>query len=522
MGRVKQAEKNIFFGYVSNFIIMLMGLLQRTVFIAVLGRTLLGVNALYTDILSVLSMAELGIGSAMNYSLYKPVANDDREKIKSYMRLYKKAYLAIAAVIAVVGLALVPFLPRLIRNSRGIPPRDLVLYYLIYLFNTVITYFVAYKYSLVNAQQRGYIQTNINTVTKIVTVIVQIIVLITTKNFLLFLFSQSVIELLQKIFVSIYLNRLYPYLRDRDVQKLDREEKEVVVTKSKALMFHKIGDVARTSTDNIIITYFMDINWVGVVGNYTLIITYATNYIGVIFNSVVSGFGNLVATESKDKQYAMFRVYRFFACWLYGFAAVGFWFLLTPLITGLWLDESWMLGQAVLTLILIDFYFKGERTVLVNFKIAAGIFEQDKYLALCKGIVNLVLSIVGIRYIGLAGVYVGTVVSGLMGNLIQPFIIYRDHFRRRTWTYFADAAKYLCAVAGISALLIPLRNLCMRTVNIGTFALMAVVITAVYNAVFLLLFGRTDEFRYLRNLAAGKLARHARKAAQKQGKPWEK
>ncbi len=452
MGRVRQAGKNIFFGYISNFIILCMGFLQRTVFIGVLGETLLGVNGLYTDILSMLSLAELGIGSAMNYSLYKPVANGDQEKIKSYMGLYRKAYLAIAGVITVIGLALSPFLPYLIKDSGGIAVRELTIYYLIFLFNTVSTYFVAYKYSLSNAQQRNYIQTNIATVTKIVTVFVQIIVLLLTKNFLLYLLMQAAVELLQKIFVSIYFNRLYPYLRDRHVQKLEKEETAVVVTKTKALMFHKIGDVARLSTDSIIITYFMNVRWVGVVGNYAMIITYAANFISVIFNSVISGFGNLVATESREKQYAMFKIYRFFACWLYGFAAVGFWLMLTPLVTGLWLNDSWALSQTVLTLILIDLYFKGGRVVLVNFKIAAGVFEQDKYLSLLQGLVNLVLSIAGIQYMGLAGVYVGTVVSGVMANLLQPVIVYRDCFGRSAWTYFVDAVKYIGVIVGVALL----------------------------------------------------------------------
>lgn len=505
MGRVRQAEKNIFFGYLGNIMIMIMGFLQRTVFIMVLDRTLLGVNSLYTDILSVLSLAELGIGSALNYSLYKPVAENNLEKIKSYMRLYKRAYLAIAGVITVVGIALIPLLPYLIKDSKGIDGGELVLYYLIFLFNTVITYFVAYKYSLANAQQRNYIQTNIATITKIITVFAQIIILLVTKNFLLFLLTQSVVELIQKIFVSVYFNKLYPYLREHNVRKLDREETDVVVRKTKALMFHKIGDVARMSTDSIIITYFMDVGWVGIVGNYMMILTYAINFIGVIFNSVISGFGNLVATESKERQYAMFKVYRFAACWLYGFAAVGFWLLLTPLITGIWLNESWGLGQAVLTLMLVDLYFKGGRTVLVNFKIAAGVFEQDKYLPLFQGAVNLALSIIGIQYIGLAGVYVGTVVSGVLANLIQPVIVYRDCFSMKAWPYFKDSAKYIGVIVGIVLLMIPIKAVVMVQVNMLSFIVTAVIITFVYNTVFFLLFRKTQEFDYLWNLVVGRL-----------------
>ncbi len=509
MGRVRQAEKNIFFGYISNFIILAMGLLQRDMFIRTLGKTLLGVNSLYTDILSMLSLAELGIGSALNYSLYKPVANGDQEKIKSYMRLYQKAYTVIAGVIAVIGLALAPFLPYLIKESeRGaISGRELTVYYLIFLFNTVSTYFVAYKYSLANAQQRNYIQTNIATITKIVTVLAQIAVLYLTKNFLLYLLIQAAVELLQKIFVSLYFNRLYPCLRDRKVQKLEKQETDIVVTKTKALMFHKIGDVARLSTDTVIITWFINVDWVGIVGNYTMIITYAANFISVIFNSVISGFGNLVATESKDKQYAMFKVYRFFACWLYGFAAVGFWLLLTPLVTGLWLDESWKLGQAALTLILIDLYFKGGRVVLINFKIAAGVFEQDKYLSLLQGLVNLVLSIVGIQYIGLAGVYVGTVVSGLMANLIQPVIIYRDCFGRRAWSYFGASAKYIGVIAAGAAVMTLVKQPVMGEVNLMSFVVMVAIITVVYNMAFVLCFRKTEEFTYLWALVKRKIPR---------------
>ncbi|MBO5209436.1 MAG: polysaccharide biosynthesis protein [Lachnospiraceae bacterium] len=505
MSRVQQSAKNIFFGYISNIVILVMGFFQRTVFIEVLGRTLLSVNGLYTDVLSMLSLAELGIGTALNYSLYKPVANHDYEKIKSYMQLYKKAYLAIAGIIAVIGLAITPFLPYIIKERSGLTVEELTLYYLIFLFNTVSTYFVAYKYSLVNAEQRNYIQTNITTITKIVTVFAQIIILLVTKNFLLYLLTQAAVELLQKIAVSIYFNKLYPYLRDKNVKKLEKEETDIVVTKTKALMFHKIGDVARLSTDSIIITYFINVDLVGIVGNYTYIITYVSNFVSVIFNSVISGFGNLVATESKEKQYSIFKVYRFFACWMYGFASVGFWLLLTPLVTGLWLDDSWKIGQTILSLILIDFYFKGGRVVLINFKIAAGVFEQDKYLSLIQGGVNLVLSIIGAKYIGLAGVYVGTVVSGVLANLIQPVIVYRDCFSKNVWSYFKDSLKYIVTILGILLVLIPINNLIMAQVNLFTFILMAAIITIIYNLVFFTIFRKTPEFDYLWELFAKKL-----------------
>ncbi|MDE7287171.1 MAG: polysaccharide biosynthesis protein, partial [Lachnospiraceae bacterium] len=183
MGRVQAAVKNIAFGQIGNFTTQILNFVLRTMFIHHLGDTLNGVNGLYTNMLSVLSMAELGIGTALNYSLYKPVARGDIEKIKSYMQLYKKAYRIIGIVVAVLGIACSPFLPYIIKNSEGIPVRDLTLYYYIFLFNTVSTYFVSYKYSLINAEQKNYIQTNIITITKMITVLLQMVVIVVTGNF---------------------------------------------------------------------------------------------------------------------------------------------------------------------------------------------------------------------------------------------------------------------------------------------------------------------------------------------------
>lgn len=509
MGRIQQAKKNIAFGFISNLVILVMNFLQRTIFIYLFGKTVAGVNGLFTGILSMLSMAELGIGTAMNYSLYKPVAEKNYEKIKSYMRLYKKAYMAIAGVITVIGLCLVPFLKYLVKNPGDLTVRELTTYYLIFLFNTVSTYFVAYKYSLANAEQRNYIQTNITTITKIVSFGVQILVLLLTKSFLWYLLAQAAVELIQKIFVSRYLNKLYPYLLDKNVRKLQKEETDVVVNKTKALMCHKIGDVARLQTDSIIISSFIDVGVNGIVDNYNYIITYVANFVNIIFNSVLSGFGNLVATESKEKQYEVFKVYRFFACWLYGFATVGFWYLLTPLIGNLWLTQDWIIGQGIVTLILFDFYFKGGRVVLANFKIAAGVFEKDRYLALIQGGVNLVLSIGLVQVIGLAGIYVGTVISGVMANVIQPLIVYHDCFDRKAFSYFTDSLKYMVVIAGIGGILWPVHSLILQEINFLTFAVMAVAITAVYNGIFLLIFYRTPEFKYLWNAMMGKFRRKA-------------
>ena len=302
MGRVKSAERNILFGYVGQFATALMAFILRTVFIRYLSRELLGVNSLYTDILTVLSMAELGIGTAMNFSLYGPVARGEREKVKSYMQMYRRVYTTVAMVIAGVGLLLLPFLPVLVKNPGALTPDELRTYYLIFLFNTVTSYFVTYKYSLVNAEQKNYIQTNILTITKIVSSILQIIVVVLTQNFLLFLLTDSAVQLIQKFLANHYLNRLYPYLTEKDVTPLAKEESGEIWKKARALMLHRIGDIARLQTDSMIISAFIGVTMAGIVNTNVLVVTTAANFVNIIFNNIVSGFGNLIATESKERQ----------------------------------------------------------------------------------------------------------------------------------------------------------------------------------------------------------------------------
>ncbi len=507
MGRIQKAGKNIIFGYISNLVILLVNFIQRTVFIYVLGRTFSGINETYTSVLSVLSLAELGIGTALNYSLYKPVAERDIEKIKSYMRFYKKAYLTIAGVIAAAGIAISPFLKLFLKNPGNLTVKELTLYYYLFLFNTVISYFVAYKYSLSNAEQKNYIQTNIATLTKIAAATVQITVLLLFRNFLFYLLAQSVVEFLQKIFVTLYMNRLYPYLRDKDVKKLTPQETRIVASKTKALICHKVGDVARLQTDTLVISSFVNVDTSAVVGNYLYIITYVGNFVNIIFDSVISGFGNVVATESKERQYLLFKVYRFFACWLFGFGAVGFFHLLTPFIGGIWLrDDGWTLPQMTVTLLVTDFYLKGGRTVLLNFKIASGLFEQDRFLPLVQGAVNLVVSIALVQKIGVTGVYVGTLVSGILANLIRPGIIYRACFDKKAGAYFKDSLKYIGVILAVGAVAAPIRHMIMGEVTIFTFALMVIVITLLYNLVFLAVFHRTEEFSYLWKAVAGRIS----------------
>lgn len=499
MGRIENAIRNILFGTLGNLCTVVLGFVSRTIFIRTLGITYLGVNGLYSNILSVLSLAELGIGTAMNYSLYKPVAKKDYDKIKGLMNLYKIVYRIIGVVIGIMGLLLVPMLKYLVKDPGDLTIGDLTIYYLIFLFNTVSTYFITYKYSLANAEQKNYIQTNIQSITLFISIMAQIIVLKMYHSFLIYLLVGSMVGIIQKIGVYFYFNRRYPFLLDKTIFTLSSKDKIDFKKNVIALLYHKIGDISINQTDNILISVFVNITAVGLLSNYNLIIMTVMGFINIIFYSVISGLGNFVATESKERQYLLFRVYRFMAFWIYGLAILFLAFLLTPFIT-FWLGKDMVVSKVVIAFIMIDYYMKAHRTVLNNFKAAAGIFEADKYITILQGIANLVISILLVKLIGLEGIFLGTIISGLIANIAKPYIIYKIKFQQSVIYYFKESFLYIGIIGMSYFLLYSIKQLLLDiTTKIG-FGIMFIAILFISNIIFYLTLHRREEFIYIKDI----------------------
>lgn len=510
MGRIENAQRNIFFGILGNIISFVLGFISRTVFIQHLSITYLGVNGLYTNLLSVLSLAELGIGTAMNYSLYKPVVEKDYEKIKALMQLYKKVYRVIAVIISIAGLILLPFLKYIIKYPGSITHRELYLYYLIFLFNTVTSYFVSYKYSLVNAEQKNYIQSNIQVITSVITLIGQIIVLKIYGSFMIYLITGAVIGLIQKIFIYQLFNKLYPFLIEKNHVPISKEEMKQIKKNILALIYHKFGDVMIHQTDNIIISSFINVTYVGLLSNYNLIIISIIGFMNTIFNSLISGFGNLIVLDNKEKQYQIFKVYRFSAFWIYGFVLITLYIMLTPFIT-FWIGEDMVINNTVILLIMIDYYFKAHRIAVNNYKTAAGIFDADKYIAIIQGVVNLVISLLLVQFIGIKGVFIGTIVSGLISNFTRPFIIYKMLFNKKVADYYKDSILYLIAISVVFFICESIKKLLLNPIRPMGFIGMFILVIIIPNVIFYFLFCNREEFLYMQDLVKSKLSNKSKK-----------
>lgn len=485
MSRTALATKNAAFGLAGQTINLLVTFASRTVFIYLLGEYYLGVNYLFVDILNVLSFAELGFGSAMTFALYSPVAKGQNEKVRQLIYFYRNAYRVIAFVVLLFGLALLPFLQYLVSDAGTITLSELRLYFLIFLANTVISYFVTYKFGLLNALQKTYIQTNFGTITTIICALAQIAALVLTQSFLVYLLANFVVLTVSRFMLARYLNVRYPILKNKPKQLLPKSEKRNILHEVKGLAVHQFSGVAVHATDSIIIAIIptLGIVLVGTVGNYNMIITTIQGIVLVIVNSVVAGFGNLAALESKQKFKEVFDEANFIGFWIFGLCAVCL-FVLLPSFIELWIGETYLIDAASFTLILVNFYLQGQSVVYNNARIAKGNFNKDKWWSLLQAIINLVVSIVCALQFGLVGVFIGTVVSRLVFVISRPCSTYRFLFGCSPWRYFADIAKYgffaiLAVVVATSV-----SSIFLEELSIANFCLAMIACFVITNVVF--------------------------------------
>ena len=373
--RTKNSIKNLIFALFGQAFGLIISFLGRIVFVKILTDEYLGLNSLFTNILTMLSLVELGVGSAIVYSLYKPLAVNDKEKIKSLMLLYKKAYTLIGIIIMLLGIISLPFYRYLINEVPNIKNLDLI--YFLFVLNTSISYFYSYKRSLIICDQKRYIATIYRYVFYFLLNVFQIIVLFLTHNYILYLITQVVFTWLENICISIKADRMYPYLNDKNIKKLDKKELNTISKNVRAMLFHKIGGVVVNSTDNILISKLVGLIAVGMYSNYYLITSALDTITAQFFNAITASVGNLGACTNSKKVKETFNTTFFLNYLIYGVITVCLLILFNPFIE-VWLGKKYLFDFGVVLVITICFYLKGIRKTCLTFKDALGLFWQDK------------------------------------------------------------------------------------------------------------------------------------------------
>lgn len=495
MSRTEYAAKNFMWFTISTILSTALGFISRTIFIYILGTTYLGVNGLFTNILSMLSLTELGVGEAINFSLYKPLADKDEKKLCGLMIFYRNAYRRIALVVTVLGVSIIPFLNILVKNENGITHIHLI--YLIFLFNTVTSYLFSYKTTLLVADQKSYLLTNINMVVSVITLIIQMIVLVVFRNYILYLISTSIIGLLKNFYANNYINNMYTYLLDKNCERLSKKETLSIISKVKAMMFHKVGDVCIYQTDNIITSIVINVTTVGLVSNFTMIIDMINRFVMGFFNAASAGLGNLIATEDENKRLDVFKKYDFFAFCFFGWTSICLYFLLTPFIT-IWIGVDKLIDNITVALLCTNYYLTGMRVPLGNVKAAAGVFEQDKWAPIIQSIINLLISIVGAIKLGLPGIYIGTLTSSLVPNIYRPLVVYKHIFKTSSMDYFKQYIRRIFSIVICVCIIAFIINSTFINSNIWVYLIgTATICLLLPNILLIVFFRKTLEFQYV-------------------------
>lgn len=495
--RTEYSLLNMFTGMAGYGINTVVGFVCRIIFVRSLSADYLGVNGLFSNILSMLSLAELGISSAIIYALYKPLAEKNESKIAAIMQFYRKAYMAIGTFVAVVGLATMPFLDLIIKEPPEIK-ENIYHLYLLHLATTVISYFFSYRQSLLTAAQRQYIVSGYSYVITIAQSALQIIYLLLTHEYIGYLLIQIVGGITYNVWISQKAAKDYPYIKNKEVDPLSKEEKKSLFRNIKALAINKVSGVLVNSTDNIAITYFTGIGSVGLASNYTLLSATVGQIIGLVFNALPGSIGNLNASEDKDKSYCFFNVLSLMNFWLFGWGAIGIALVSSDLVK-LFYGAEYVLPAHIPLIIAINSYTIGMLQASYTYKSTLGLFRYGQYLLIFTGIINLVLDVIFGRIWGVFGIYLATLIARLCTNLwYEPYAVYRYGLKKNPFIYWVRYAKNLLVLGLSGGVCWVLCGFCVFSVVVNV-ALKLVICIVIPNAIFILAFRRTDEFSYLKN-----------------------
>lgn len=483
-------------GYILNTIL---GFACRMVFVRCLSADYLGVNGLFTNILTMLSLTELGIGSAIGYALYKPLAENDEEKIASLVKFYQRAYHIIGIVVACVGLALIPFLNIIIKEKPAIS-ESIYLLYLINLFNTASTYFFSYRSSLLVAAQRNYIVSSLNYIITIFQSILQSIFLVITHNYLVYLLIQTAGIFIYNVTISIIAGRTFPFIKSSNIRPLQKEDRQSLFNNIQDLTIYKISGLLVNSTDNILITFFKGLATTGVTSNYTLLVNTLNSLLNQVFNGLTASVGNYNAIESNEKKFEMFSFLNLMNFWIFGWTALGIIFCSSDLVRVCFGDE-YVFPISIPLVMALNFYTVGLQNAVWTYKQTMGLFHYGRFLQIITAILNIIFSVVLGNKWGVFGILFATFLARLFTNLwYDPYAVFVHGFNKSPIFYLAKYIQYLIILgiaAGICFVLLTPIHMPIFVQSIIKIILCSIIC----NIVFYIVFRKTQEFQKFKEIS---------------------
>lgn len=419
--RSKNVALNASWAIVSQLVVVIFGIASRKVFLDHLGAELLGVNGLFSDVLSLISFADLGFGTAIMFSMYGPIARKEFSSVASYLLFFKRIYNYVICAVILISVAFVPFLSAV---QTDIPLNELRIYYLLFQISNVIQYVWAYRESYVIACQEERKLSMANLIYAILSNILLIVSIIAFESFISYLVVNIACITIKKVILNVYITRKYPITRLENAKELQKDEKKSVLRKSMALLVTKIGNLAINQTDSLIVSYMLNVTLWGFASNYLMIKKAIFTITDKIYASVLPSMGNLVAFNDKERELNVFLKYDFLNSWLHTFCFVGLACLSTPFVS-LVFGENVTLSKSFVFVFCLASFIDGLRSPISILREATGSYEVDKWYTIVAAIVNLGLSIPLAHFFGLNGVFIGTIFAMIVLHIFRTFVLFR-------------------------------------------------------------------------------------------------
>lgn len=490
------------FGQLFSF---LLSFAIRTVFIHTLGEVYLGLNGLFTNILSFLNLSELGLGTAIVIELYRTVARNDEEKSRQYLALYRKAYYLIGSFILLSGLVVMLFLEHFINDRDSLEGIHYRWIFFLFLINTVFSYFFcAYRFSILSANQQEYKLRLVSYAFKILEMVLQIVLLLAFRSIYVFLGVPVLLGMLSTLLKGWLVGRWFPFVRERPSGRLSGGEIARTVRNIGAVAVYKISGCVNNSVGSVIVSTYVSIILVGVYSNYLIIISAVGTILEKVFTAFMAGLGNLNVEAGGDfaKKYRVFRTLSFLNFWGYGYCAVCMFVLFDPFIR-LWIGEKYLLNPATEFVIVLNFLVSGLQETVGTHRGGYGLFYQGRYRPIASIVLNVVLAVCLVRTLpreyGVAAVLAGNILANLLITLwVDAWIVYGHCFHLRPWRFYATFAGRLafCCLCALA-----LRWCCgfILLPPPWKFLVSGVACTAAFHGLFVALFHRKEEFGYFRD-----------------------
>lgn len=504
MSRTKNAVRNIYWGFAQKAITLLLPFVARTVLIKVLGGEYLGLSGLFTSLLSILSLVELGVSNAIISSMYKAVAENDEKTICALMLFFKKAYRVIGIIILIVGVVIIPFLPHFI---KGDVPADINVYYLyiIYLFNTVVSYFLfAYKNCLFAAYQRNDVNSRVQLICLIAQNVVQIILLILFKNYYIYAVIIPIFTITTNVAIAFLAKKAYPQFSCKGT--LTKETKSDLNEKVVGLMVAKISVTIRSSIDSLFVSLFLGLMQVAIYSNYFYIATAVSGLILIIEPALVAGVGNSLVTESKEKNYNDMLKFTFILQWIVSFCSICV-LCLTQSFMNLWVGLEYMLNDTMALLCAIYVFVVGICLIRSIYTQALGLWWKFKLLSFIDVFVNVILNYFLGKYFGAYGILAATIVDIAFVSIPWATYIFfknsfgKQYFKNYIWLY----VKYFIVAAFVGGIVYLIcQKVCFDT-ELLNLCIRAVICLVVPNVAFFIIYRKNKYFREMLLLAKGML-----------------